>query len=155
MRSGAIAAVQDYRDWAVVDQFQIHIRSEFTRFNANTGKPGAREKVLIEPQGFVGWRRGGERGTALADRGVEGELRNDEQRAADCRQSQVHLAGGIGKDAHPEDAVEDVIGVRLGIAAPDAEQDYEAGADFAEQATAAADFGAGGPLNNCAHRNVL
>ena len=86
---------------------------------------------------------------------MESELRNHQQGAPDRCQRQVHLARGVRKDPQANHPIEDVVGVRFGIAAAHAEQNHEALPDLSECTTLRPHFGSCDPLNNCTHSNVL
>src|SRR5439155_20798029 len=88
---------------------------------------------LVERLGAGGRRRAGERGAApLRAVPVKGELRDDEQLAADVLERAGEAARPVLEDAQADDLPTERVGVRLGVLVSDAEEDAEPASDAAD-----------------------
>ena len=94
---------------------------------------GYGDEVFVQGAGLFGGRGVVETGAAsFAAIAIEGELRDDQHRAAGIEQAAVHFAVFILEDAKVQDLLCDEFGVSFGIEFRHAQQDEEAGADFAD-----------------------
>src|SRR3990167_3683041 len=83
---------------AVVDQMHLHVGTEAAAGDRRMLEPGLLDQQL-EQRGAQGWRRrcGKTRAQTVARVGCQGELRDQQQAAADIAERQVHLAVGIAE----------------------------------------------------------
>src|SRR5271154_4446420 len=144
------AAVEDDRYRTVVYQLDVHRGAELARLHLSPAHTCERKKVLIQAARFF-WCGGLDERRTAAGVGVcdQRELRYDQQRAFDLRNRQVHLAGIVGEDAHPEDFIRQERRVRFAIASRNSQQNDVAARDFAHDAAVDSHLGAAHPLNNC------
>jgi hypothetical protein len=82
-------------------------------------------------------------------------LRHHQQFAIDRAEREVHLLIIIGKNAHPQHSIGQVIGIRLGIVAADAQQDHETAADSGDNPALDLNLGVADALQNYAHVCIL
>ncbi len=124
-------------------------------FNFNTAICHEREKVFVERARRFGRRRRDERRPPAVRVGQQGELRDNQQFAADGAQREVHLAVGVGEDSQPDYPIGDKIGVGGRVVARDPEQHDQTAPDAAKRFLLHPDLGPAHPLNNRTHRSVL
>ena len=107
----------------VVDQPHPHLGAEAARRDRADARAGQRDESPEQALAFGGRRGTGEAGAgALAGVGGKGELRHGKQRASGVGEREVHLPLRVGKDAVAEDALDQALGLRLAVAALDADQ---------------------------------
>src|SRR5439155_16734778 len=110
---------------------------------------------LVERLGAGGRRRAGERGAApLRAVPVKGELRDDEQLAADVLERAGEAARPVVEDTQADDLSAERIGVRLGVLVSDTEEDAEPASDAADEVTAHRDPRLGHALHDGPHGAV-
>ena len=125
--------------------------AKLTFFNFSTALFHIRQKIAVQPPSFFGRSRIHERWPPLTCIRMQGELRNDQERAIDRRQGQVHLACRVAKDPQAGDAIGDEVRVLFSIAAGDTEHHNEAAADLANRSPLNCNLGVADTLNNCTH----
>ena len=75
----------------------------------------------------------------------------DEQPAAHRREVEVHLAGGVAEDAHPQHLVDELVGDGVGVVGLGADEEEQARADPADDPAFDLDPGFGDPLQQGDH----
>src|SRR5664280_335192 len=82
---------------------------------------------------------------------MEGELADDEKVAVEVIHRAVHLARVIREHAQTEDFLRQPCAIRRGVILGDAEEDEQAGADFAGEAVGGFHTGRGNTLDDSTH----
>src|SRR5437763_687855 len=128
-----LLAVQPYRDGSVIEQFDLHIRTEDAARHFQPIGGNSFLEALDQRLCYSGGSGIGKAGTASsAHISVEGELRDDKGLAADVEQGAVHLALFIFEDAQVDDFFAERLDLRPAIAVTDAKQYQQSPAYFAD-----------------------
>jgi hypothetical protein len=147
--------IQPQGDWTIVDQFDIHVRSELACGDFNTKLPCAGDKSLIEPFGEL-WRCGVDKtgSASFAAVAEQSELADDEHRAGDFLQRQVHLAVGIIEDSKSGNFFCQLSRVTICVLVADAQQYDQPPLNRADGFLIYRDTGPMNSLNACTHGDV-
>ena len=100
-------------------------------------------EMLVEPLAGLGRGGGREAGAVALGLGGEGELANDERRAARVEERAVHPPLVVAEDAQVRRLAREPRALRLGVAAHRADEDDEARSDLADDLAADGDARAG------------
>ena len=126
-----VAAVEEDRDGAVVQEGYVHVHRKTPGFHGDALAAAELAKMLVEAVGFLRLRGVIEgRPAPLPAVRRERELRDDEQRAADIGEREVHPARVILEGAQAADFLRELVGVGVGVVAQDPQQDEEPAADL-------------------------
>ena len=127
-----LVGVEDQGDGAVVDGRHLHIRAELAVLHPEAPGAALLLEALVEGDGDVGLAGLGEAGAAAGGVGVEGELGDDQQRAAHLLQIEIHLAVLVLKDAELDHLGQHLIKVSLGVPLCHAEQNEQSVSTFTD-----------------------
>src|SRR5690606_29824118 len=134
---GTGSPLQDQGHGPVVDELDIHHRTELTGFDrARRTLAKDLDEAVVEPHGDRG-RRGVDeaRAPAAARIAVQRELAHDQQAAPDLLESEVHLSLGIREEPEADDLVRHPVDLLLAVALGEADEEEEATADLARGPT--------------------
>lgn len=118
-----LPAVEEEGYGAGVYEVDVHHGAEAAGFDAGATGAEPGDEFFVEGLGDLGRCSLVEGGApALTAVAVEGELGDDEERAADIRDGEIHLAVGVLEYAERKNLVGEVIGVGGGIVLARAEE---------------------------------
>jgi ribosomal protein S18 acetylase RimI-like enzyme len=118
----ARSEIEDDRDWAVVDELDLHLRAEDARLDADAEIAQRLRNALDERIGVLGRRRGREaRSVALAGLSEERELADDERFAVGIEERAVEAARLVGEDPQTGELRGETVGRRVVV--PDGRTD--------------------------------
>lgn len=111
-------------------------------------------ETLVERLGNRGLRGLGETWAAARKVGVERELRDDEERAADIFEREIHLARRVGKDARTTDFLCEALRLFFPVCRSHAQKDEKALSDLARHCAVNGDGGLLHPRHDCPHKLI-
>src|SRR2546421_5849826 len=121
-----ILAVEPDRHWPSIEQFNLHICPKNSPLHLETISSQCHIEALH--QRFSHCRRRGickAGATSPTHISVEGELRDDQNFAANIEQRAVHLAFIVAKDTQVDYLISQSLYLKLAILLPDSEQNQE------------------------------
>lgn len=120
-------------DRAVVDQLHLHVGTKAPGFHWLMRNSCQFDQAIEQVLAKLGTGCAAETGThAAGGVGGQGELRDQQQAAADIAQRTVHAAFAVAEDTIAEDAFQHAPDLRFAITALDGDQGEQAGSDLAD-----------------------
>jgi len=122
--SKQLATVQQQRDGAIVDESDVHVLLKAARLDVDALAADFRAETFVKLVGLF-WPGGVDetRAATFSRVTVERELTDDEHRAADVCEREIHFSVSIFEDSQPDSLAGEVHRVSLGIVSTDAQQD--------------------------------
>jgi hypothetical protein len=155
VRSGwpaPVGSVQQNRDRSVVMDFHHHHGGEAPGGHGEASRAQVVAEALDKRSGQLGWGGAGEAGPpAGVSIGVQSELRYGERLPSYIEHRQIHLAGGVLKDAQVGDLRREKARVGLIVLGSGADKHNQAASDLADDLTVHRNGSVRDPLHNGAH----
>jgi len=123
LQSQESRAIQQQRDWPIIDQRHVHMLLKTASFNMQSVPTQLSNNALIKLFSLV-WASGHYKAwsppfSAIA---VKRELANHQQLPVNILQSEIHLAFGILKDSQANQFASDVLDIVLSVGVTNTEQ---------------------------------
>ena len=150
--SKQLVAVNQQRNWAMVDETDIHHRTELAGGDGQTAGPQEFHKLLIQSIPYLWQRRTNETGsTPLTTVAKQCELTDDEYSARDVLDREVHFVLRVGKYPEPENLLGHVLDIFSVVVIGDPQQNEQPLPDSSDFLFVDGNTGGTDPLDTCAH----
>jgi len=146
------SAVQQQGYGAIIQEPDLHLRLKGTGLHVYAESPEFCNHALVEWHGSFGPCGLNKTGaTSFSTIPVKGELADEEYRAPDITESEVHFPVSVFKDSQPGDFSGEPDHVFLGIISGNAKQDQESSLNLPDDHSIDGDRGFRNALNDCTH----